>query len=306
MITGGKHFSRRSTAQTVTEGLDLHGKVALITGVNSGLGFESMRVLALRGAHVIGAARTLEKASQACARIGGHTTPIACELSDLHSVAACAEKVLEANGPLDIVMCNAGIMAPSELVQKDGIELQFMTNHLGHFLLVSRLMQKVIAADQGRVVMLSSAGHTHSVSGGIDFDNLSGDRGYNAWKFYGQSKLANILTSNELARRFEGTRATSNAVHPGVIRTNLARSTKGILSSLISAGALAFERTVEQGAATQCYAATHPDLREVRGRYFADCRESRPSSSAQEQRLASQLWQVSENLLADRLYPAPS
>jgi WW domain-containing oxidoreductase len=301
MTASGTQFNRRSSAEDVTEGIDLHGKVALITGVNSGLGLESMRVLALRGAHVIGAARTLEKAGEACSKVEGHTTPVACELSDLSSVAACAEKVLETNLPLDILMCNAGIMAPSELVQKDGLELQFMTNHLGHFLLVNRLLEQVKAADQGRVVFLSSGGHTHSVAGGIDFDNLSGDKGYNAWKFYGQSKLANILTSNELARRLEGCRATSNALHPGVIRTNLARSTKGIFSNLISVFAKPFERTVEQGAATQCYVATQPGLSTVSGQYFADCRQSKPSGDAQRGELASQLWQVSESLVADRL-----
>lgn len=294
-------FNRRSTAEQVTEGLDLSGKVALITGVNSGLGFESMRVLAMRGAHVIGAARTLEKAREACSKVEGHTTAVVCELSDLNSVAACAGKVLEIGKPLDILMCNAGIMAPSELVQIDGIELQFMTNHLGHFLLVNRLLEQLIAADQGRVVMVSSGGHAHSVAGGIDFANLSGDLSYNAWKFYGQSKLANILYASELARRLEGTRATSNALHPGVIRTNLARSTKGVFSNLITILAKPFERTVEQGAATQCYVATQPGLSTVSGRYFADCRESKPSKDAKRRALAGQLWQISENLLAHRL-----
>ena len=301
MPDSNANFTRRSSALQVTEGLGLQGKIALITGVNSGLGFESMRVLALRGAHVIGAARTVEKAREACARVEGHTTPIACELSDLHSVDACARQVLDTDGPLDILMCNAGIMAPAQLVQQEGIELQFMTNHLGHFLLASRLLPMVMVAEQGRIVMLSSAGHTHSVTGGIDFSNLSGDRGYNPWKFYGQSKLANILTSNELARRMEGTSATCNAVHPGVIRTNLARSTKGMFSRLISVFATPFERTVEQGAATQCFVATHPGLSDISGRYLADCRESSPSKFAQEQSLARQLWRVSEKLVAERL-----
>ena len=215
MNSSHAQFSRRSTAECVTEGIDLSGKVALITGVNSGLGFESMRVLALRGAHVIGAARTLEKAREACSLVEGKTTPVACDLADLHSVATCADSLLETKVTLDILMCNAGIMALPELIQQDGIELQLMTNHLGHFLLINRLLEQVIAADQGRVIMLSSAGHTYSVPAGIDFDNLSGDTGYNAWKFYGQSKLANLLTSNELARRLRGTRTTSNTVHPG-------------------------------------------------------------------------------------------
>lgn len=294
-------FNRRSTAEQVTEGIDLQGKVALITGVNSGLGFESMRVLAMRGAHVIGAARTLDKASEACSKVGGHITPVACELSDLSSVAACAQKLQEANGSLDILMCNAGIMAPANLEQKDGIELQFLTNHLGHFALVNRLLEKIKAADQGRIVILSSAGHTHTVKGGIDFSNLSGEHAYDAWKFYGQSKLANILMSNELARRLKGTAATSNALHPGVIRTNLARSTGGFFSRIISALAVPFERTIAQGAATQCFLATHPSLSSVHGRYFADCKETQPSDYAQQHNLESKLWDVSEELVAGYL-----
>ena len=130
MKASGAQFNRRSTSEHVTEGLDLRGKIALITGANSGLGFESMRVLALRGAHVIGAARTLDKAREACSLVEGHTTPIACELSDLASVSACADTVHKLGCPIDVLMCNAGIMAPPKLEQKDGLELQFLTNHL--------------------------------------------------------------------------------------------------------------------------------------------------------------------------------
>lgn len=303
MTASSSTFGRRSTAEDVTAGIDLEGKVVMVTGANSGLGFESMRVLASRGAHVIAAARTLEKARQACAQVSGSTTPVACELSDLDSVAACADQVLALAPKLDILMCNAGIMAPAQLQQKDGVELQFFTNHLGHFLLVNSLLASVIAADQGRVVMLSSGAHTHSVPGGIDFDNLSGDKGYNAWKFYGQSKLANILMSNELARRLQGTNATSNALHPGVIRTNLARSTGGFFSALISVFAKPFERTVGQGAATQCYLATNPALAGVSGKYFADCKAVAPSRDAQRDELGRRLWQVSENMLGSYLKP---
>ena len=289
---------RHSTAEEVTAGVDLQGKVVLITGANSGLGFESMRVLALRGAHVIAAARSLEKAREACSKVGDKTTPIACELSDLGSVAACADQVRALTPRLDILMCNAGIMAPVELKTVDGVEEQFLTNHLGHFLLVNRLLDTVTAADQGRIVVLSSAGHTHSVAGGIDFGNLSGEKGYNAWRFYGQSKLANILMSNELARRLQSTNATSNAVHPGVIRTNLARNTGGAFAALISLFAKPFERTVGQGAATQCHVATSSKLNATSGQYFADCRPSSPSKEARMDVLASKLWKVSEQMVS--------
>lgn len=176
-----------------------------------------------------------------------------------------------------------------------------MTNHLGHFLLVNRLLENVIAADQGRIVMLSSAGHTHTPKEGIDFNNLSGEKGYDAWKFYGQSKLANILMSNELARRLQGTGATSNAVHPGVIKTNLARNTSGFFTALITLFAKPFERTIAQGAATQCFVAVHPDLESISGEYFADCKPVIPSKHAQSDELASRLWQESEQMVAELL-----
>lgn len=294
-------FNRRSTAEQVTEGIDLNGKTVLITGVNSGLGFESMRVLAKRGAHVIGAARTLEKAAEACGKIAGKTTPIACELSDLGDVARCADEINAMNTPIDILMCNAGIMALSELQTKNGIEMQFLTNHLGHFVLVNKLLERVKQAKAGRVVMLSSMGHQQCPKGGIDFDNLSGDKGYDPWKFYGQSKLANLLMAVELTKRLQGDQATANAVHPGVIRTNLSRSTGGFFATLISVVARLFERTIAQGAATQCYVAVHENLEGVSGEYFADCNRAKPSNYGRDPELAERLWHESEILTAQYL-----
>lgn len=294
-------FKRHTTAEQVTEGVDLSGKTALITWVNSGLGFESMRVLAARGAHVIGAARTLDKAQKACSQVSGSTTPVACELSDLDSVVACAETVLAMNRPIDILMCNAGIMALPQLEQKYGLELQFVTNHLGHFVLIRHLLDRVIAAPAGRIVLLSSAGHSHTRPGGIEFDNLSGESGYDGWTFYGQSKLANLLTAMELSKQLQHTKATANAVHPGVIRTNLGRNTEGILSSVIKLVAPLFERTVEQGAATQCYVASHPQLEGVSGKYFADSNIAKPSRFGSDTDLAARLWHVCEELVADYL-----
>ncbi len=294
-------FNRRSTAEQVTEGIDLNGKTVLITGVNSGLGFESMRVLAKRGAHVIGAARTLEKATEACGKIEGKTTPIACELSDLDDVARCADEINAMNTPIDILMCNAGIMALSELQTKNGIEMQFLTNHLGHFVLVNKLLERVKQAKAGRVVMLSSMGHQQCPKGGIDFDNLSGDKGYDPWKFYGQSKLANLLMAVELTKRLQGDQATANAVHPGVIRTNLSRSTGGFFATLISVVARLFERTIAQGAATQCYVAVHENLEGVSGEYFADCNRAKPSNYGRDPKLAERLWRESEILTAQYL-----
>lgn len=294
-------FGRRSTAEQVTDGIDLSGKTVLITGVNSGLGLESMRVLAMRGAHVIAAARSRDKAWRASDGLEGEITPVACELSDLESVAACADEVNAMGLPLDVLMCNAGIMAPARLEQRYGLEMQFLTNHIGHFVLVNRLLDKVVAANAGRIVMLSSMAQVQTPKGGIDFDNLSGEHGYDAWKCYGQSKLANLLCSNELAQRLQGTAATSNAVHPGVIKTNLGRDAGGLFSSFVSVVAGLVERTVAQGAATQCYVATHPDLHGVNGYYFADCNVAKPTRYGRDEALAKRLWRVSEELAADFL-----
>ena len=294
-------FTRRSTAVQVTDGLDLQGKTILITGCNSGLGLESMRVMAERGAHVIGVARTREKAAAAAAGIGASITPVACDLSELGSVVACAEEVQALRQPIDVLMCNAGIMALPTRQQKHGVEMQFLTNHLGHFVLVNRLLDRVRQAPAGRVVVVSSLAHYTSVPGGIGFDNLDGRRSYNGWTFYGQSKLANLLMSNELARRLSGSPATSNAIHPGIIHTPLMRNVGSLRSLVGRIVSWPVSRSVEQGAATQCYVATAPALEGVSGRYFVDCNPARTSIHARDPDLATRLWAVSEELAADYL-----
>lgn len=294
-------LDRRATAQQVTEGLDLGGTTIVVTGANSGLGLETLRVLSLRGAHVVAVARSLEKAEQACAQASGETTAIACELSDLESVVECSNRINALGRPIDTLICNAGIMALPRLEQKMGLELQFLTNHLGHFVLVNRLLDKVLQAPAGRIVMLSSAGHAAAPKCGIDFDNLSGEKGYSGWRFYGQSKLANLLTAKALARRLEGTRATANAVHPGVINTNLGRHMPGVLRHAMRLIANIAFKSVEQGAATQCYVATHPALAGVSGEYFADSNITKPARRAENRKLAERLWTVSGQLAADYL-----
>ena len=209
-------FGSSSTAEEVTAGLDLSGKTALVTGATSGLGLETLRVLALRGAHVIATGRTLDKAQQACASVTGRTTPIALELERWDSVVAATDLVKALGMPIDMLICNAGIMALPKLEQVYGIEKHFVVNHLGHFILTNRLLPQVQAAAQGRVVVVSSLGYQWAPPAGIEFDNLSGERGYEPNKMYGQSKLANGLFSLELARRLRtsGSTATSNSVHP--------------------------------------------------------------------------------------------
>jgi WW domain-containing oxidoreductase len=292
---GPNGFGYGTTAERVTQGMSLAGKTMLVTGCNSGLGLETMRVLALRGAKVVGTARTIEKAQAACASVTGETVPQACELSDPASVRACVASVEAAGIRLDAMICNAGIMGLPKLQRVHGYEAQFFTNHIGHFILVTGLLGQLTEA--GRVVMLSSTAHTRAKQGGIEFDNLDGGKGYDPWRFYGQSKFANLLFAKELARRLAGTQRTANAVHPGVIRTNLIRH-----NPVLNLAAAVFSplvlKTVAQGAATQVYVATNPALATVSGEYFADCNLATPRADALSTTTAERLWEVSEQIVA--------
>lgn len=295
--TGPSGFGYSSTAEQVTEGLDLSGRTILVTGCNSGLGLETLRVLSKRGARLIGAARTEDKARAACQGAPGQPLPVACELSDPASVRACVEKVKRDGAELDAVICNAGIMALPKLQQAFGYELQFFTNHIGHFILVTGLLDQLSA--KGRVVMLSSTAHRRAPREGIQFDNLSGERGYDGWSAYGQSKLANLLFAKELARRFAGSSRTANAVHPGVIATNLARHLPGFARAGFGLISPLFLKSAAQGAATQCYVAAHPAVADVSGEYFADCNVATPTRLARDAGLARRLWQESERIASE-------
>ena len=291
-------FRASSTAEEVTAGMDLKGKTALVTGCNSGLGYETMRVLTLRGAHVIGAARTLEKAESACASIDGDTTPVVAELSDFSSVLSCADAVKRLQQPIDMLICNAGIMALPDLTLSQGLELQFVVNHLGHFLLTNSLLDQVKAAEAGRIVILSSCAHQMAPRQGIDFDNLDGSKSYFGWTAYGRSKLANGLYAAELSRRLAGSTATANSVHPGVINTNLGRHLPG---GQMGKNDSVFDKSIAQGAATQCYVAANTIPAGISGQYFVDCNPAQAKPKMYDQALAARLWEVSDQLIVERL-----
>jgi NAD(P)-dependent dehydrogenase (short-subunit alcohol dehydrogenase family) len=322
-----------TTCDEVAANYNLFGKTVLITGCNSGLGYESMRTLVARGAHVYGTARTLAKAEQACSsvrnssngssiRLGtnsrssnkhGKATALVCELTDMESVVACADAVNgllnKDNKALDILMCNAGIMALPKLEQVEvnglngmqPLEKQFVVNHLGHYLLTRRVLPQVAAAPAGRIVMVSSMGYSLAPKGGILFDNLSYAEGYKPFSAYGQSKLANILFSNELSRRYKDAALTSNAIHPGMVNTNLGRYITGKPKDPNAPLRKGF-KTPDQGAATQVYAAIDKNLNDVSGYYFSDCNpEERKGAYANNSELAAQLWDVSQELVSPYL-----
>jgi NAD(P)-dependent dehydrogenase (short-subunit alcohol dehydrogenase family) len=294
-------FGAKSTAEEVTAGIDLSGKIALVTGCTSGLGYETLRVLALRGARVIGTGRTRDKAAEACARVEGETVPVALELADRDSIAACAGEVHALGVPIDILVCNAGINTFGELELVDGIESMFAVNFLGHFALVHALLPLLHAAPMGRIVHVGSrSGYRQAPPEGIDFDNLRGEKAFDAGAAYGRSKLANALFSLELARRLQGTTVTSNVIHPGLVTTNIARNSPWLVRTAFDLLGPLFAKSVEQGAATQCYVATSPALAGVSGAYFEDCNPVRVEgpNHMTDTAMAARLWGVAEAMLA--------
>lgn len=294
---GPNGFGYGSTAEDVTEGLDLSGRAIVLTGCNSGIGLETLRVLTKRRAHVIAVARTVEKAQAAGDQVGGRTTAVGCELSEPASVLGCAEQVKALGVPIDAIICNAGIMALPKLNQKFGYELQFFTNHVGHFILVTSLVDSL--AGNGRVVIVSSDAHHRAPPEGIQFDNLSGDKGYGAIRNYGQAKLANLLFANQLAKRLAGTGKTANSLHPGVIHTNLTRNMNPIAGVAMGVAAPLVLKNAAEGAATQTYAATHPSMEGVSGKYLVDCNEGRPGRHGRDPAMAEKLWEVTERIVAE-------
>lgn len=298
-------FDANSTADEVTEGIDLSGKVAVVTGCTSGIGYETLRVLAKRGAYVLGTSRSLQRAEQACKSVIGHTSPLQMDLGDFDSVARCAEIIMQLRLPLDMLVCNAGYRGGGNERQLiNGIEKHFVINHLGHFILVNRLLTRLYVAEQGRVVTVSSrTAYREAPTEGILFSDLGMARDYDDATAYGHSKLANALFSLKLAELLRGTRITSNALHPGVIVTGLSRNLNAVSRLAWRAYVGVAGKTVEQGAATTCYVATSEDLGSVSGRFFEDCEavEIRGVGHLHNLAMAERLLDVSIELTNDWL-----
>jgi WW domain-containing oxidoreductase len=300
-------FTPKSTAEDVTRGIDLAGKTMLVTGCNSGIGYETMRVLASRGAHIIGTGRTMKKAKDACASVKGQATPLSMELSNFDSVLACTDAVNALGVPLDALICNAGISGRQEKQTVNGFEIAFLVNYLSHFLFVNKLLPTVAAAKQGRIVHVSSrAAWTRPTSKGIRFNSLGDDNGgveYDSWEYYGQSKLANALFSRKLAQKLAGTSTTSNALHPGFVKTNIARGQGRLTEMAFGIAGSLFTKTVEEGSATSCYAASHPQLAQVSGEFLLDSNVVNVGGAhhLENDELADRLWKFSEKVLGNYL-----
>jgi NAD(P)-dependent dehydrogenase (short-subunit alcohol dehydrogenase family) len=302
-------FGARSTAAEVMDGVDLSGKRALVTGGASGIGIETARALAGAGAEVTLAVRNTEAGKQTAediiAATGNKLVYVApLDLADQVSVAVLAAGW---DGPLDILVDNAGVMASPLMRTPQGWEMQFATNHLGHFALARGLHRHLAAADGARIVSVSSSAHQRSA---VVFEDIHFDkREYEPWSAYGQSKTANVLFAVEAASRWADDGITVNALHPGGIRTNLQRYvTEETLNRLrAQAGSATPDwKTPEQGAATSVLLAASPLVEGVSGRYFEDCNEAglhQPGTRAGvaayalDPEAAALLWKVSEETI---------
>ncbi|WP_101950461.1 SDR family NAD(P)-dependent oxidoreductase [Mycobacterium sp. 3519A] len=285
---------------------DQTGRVAVVTGANTGLGYETATALAAKGAHVVIAVRNLEKGKAAAdliarANPGASVAIQELDLSALDSVRAAADQLRADYSSIDLLINNAGVMMPPKSTTKDGFELQFGTNHLGHFALTNLLLDRLVTTPGSRVVTVSSVGHRFARTG-INFDDLQSDREYSRLRAYGQSKLANLMFTYELQRRLQGTNTIAVAAHPGGSKTELVRN----LPPLIAAAARLLEPVMQgadMGALPTLRAATDPGV--IGGQYFGPdgfseqrgypkvVASSRVSHDTDAQR---RLWTVSEEL----------
>ena len=271
-------FNGRTTADEVLAGLDLTGKTIVVTGSSAGLGSETARAMAAAGAEVVMAARDTDKNARVAARIRAEQPDaklhlVAMDLADMSSVRHAAAEILAAHPKIDALINNAGIMGGPLVVTKDGQELHFAINHVGHFLLTGLLFPSLKAAGTARVVILTSAGHR---MGGFDLEDLNfRNRDYIYHLAYCQAKRANVLHAVALAKRLAPFGITANAVHPGAIRTEVWRDlTEEDAQTAFawSASSGSPEKTPAQGAATQVWAAVSPEADGLSGLYFEDCR----------------------------------
>ncbi|MDB5524568.1 MAG: family NAD(P)-dependent oxidoreductase [Rhizobium sp.] len=317
-------FGATSTTDDVLSGKDLRGKRVFITGVSAGLGVETARALAAHDAQVVGAARDLAKAEQATAGIqaratnGGGLTLVELDLASLKSVRACADKLVAEGQPFDVVIANVGVMRTPFGHTADGFEMQFGTNHLGHFVFVNRLASLI--APGGRLVNVASSGHRYS---DVDLDAPNFERTpYDPMIAYGRSKTANVLFAVEFDRRHRENNVRATALHPGVIKTELDRHMKPdeldiavqqINAQLAAEGREPFQfKTIPQGAATSIWAAFVATANEVGGRYCEDCQVSEVTDGpispvsrgvrpyAVDPEHARALWAKSEEMVGER------
>ncbi len=300
---------------TTTDIPDQTGRIAVITGANTGLGYETAKALAVQGAHVVLAVRNTDKGNDAAARIadaapGASVAVQALDLTSLDSIRAAAEQLRSEHDTIDLLINNAGVMFTPKATTTDGFELQFGTNHLGHFALTGLLLDRVLAAPGSRVVTVSSVGHRFARNG-IRFDDIQWEKDYSRVGAYGQAKLANLMFTYELQRRLQGTDTIAAAAHPGGSRTELTRNLPPLIGAATKLAEPLFQGA-DMGALPTLRAATDPGV--IGGQYFGPdgFGEQRGypvvvASSRASHDVAAQkrLWTVSEELTGVT-FPVPA
>jgi len=270
--------------------MSMQGQRILITGGNSGIGLVAATELARQGAELVLACRDSEKTAAALTQINNvaavPAVNLPVDLASLASVRQLADTVLERYDGLDVLINNAGLFPPKGKLTEDGFEMQIGVNHLAHFLLTNLVLDRLKARPAARIVNVSSMLHK---KGAIDFDSFQTTDGYNAQKAYGQSKLANLLFSNELARRLQDTAVTSNALHPGAVATDIVRDTPWLIRKVIGLMFIA----PEKGAKTTIMLASDPQLSQVSGKYYNQCELEEPAPQALDSELQKRLWETS-------------
>ncbi|CAL1373656.1 unnamed protein product [Linum trigynum] len=307
---GASGYGSKSTAEGVTESCgDLRSLTAIITGATSGIGAETARVLAKRGARVVMPVRNMKAAQDTKARIlsecpDATVIVMALDLSSLRSVRSFVAEFESLDLPLNLLINNAGKFAHQHAISEDGIEMTFATNYLGHFLLTNLLVGKLTQTAretgiQGRIVNVSSAIHGWFAGDMLQYlAEISRQKcpNYDATRAYALSKLANVLHTKQLAHRLKEMKAnvTANCVHPGIVRTRLTREREGFVTDAAFFLASKLLKTIPQAAATTCYLATNPRVGKVSGKYFADCNEATASKLGSSASEAARLWSASE------------
>jgi NAD(P)-dependent dehydrogenase (short-subunit alcohol dehydrogenase family) len=275
----------------------MDGKVCLITGATNGIGLEAAKALARQGATVVLVGRDPGRIESSLAQVrqvasDTKVEAIQADFTSLQEVRALAEGFRARHSRLDVLLNNAGLVMHERQVTKDGFEATLGINHLAPFLLTHLLLDVLKASGPARVVNVSSEAHRYAR---LDLSDLQSERSFNMMRVYGNSKLANILFTQALARRLQGTQVTTNSLHPGVVRTGFGYNTQGWMRFAVQAFNLFF-LSAEKGARTSVYLASSPEVAGVTGQYFIKCRRRVPSRDARDEQLAERLWQVSAEL----------
>ena len=282
----------------------LEGRTVLVTGASSGIGRATAVGLAGEGARLLLVGRTPARCEETLAEIRGRTgrddaVMLRADLSSLKEVRRLADEVLASADRVHVLLNNAGVTLLQRQLTVDGLEGTFATNHLAYFLLTGLLLPRLRESAPARIVNVAS--DAHRFGGRLDLHDLQNERRYGAMRVYGQSKTANLLFTQELARRIAGSGVSANALHPGGIRSNLGRSEGKALEVVRKLVGL-FLKSPEEGARTSLYLASAPEVEGVSGRYFERCREHTPAAHARDPELARRLWERSEELTGLR-YP---